>query len=116
MAKGKQIRDEQGNKLYTFSFEKNGYNIELIHNRLKKTEYNMFFGQEQFANVEFNQDEYDKLKVKSEKVENLLVGCMRQGQIAWITWPELQLARECIAEAETIMYNTQMKKHLHSCR
>lgn len=73
-------------KLYPFSTEKNQHNFDLIHNICMNRMNDMFIGE-----AEWNEEEYDRLESMKEKAEEFF--CLPL-PIAWLPYDKLAEARE----------------------
>jgi len=78
-------------KLYPFSVEKNGHNFFLIHNVCLNRMYAMESGE-----LPMNEAEYERLSERLEQMNELLA---LPRPIAWLSFSELEVAREIATEA-----------------
>lgn len=100
--------DENGNKLYPFSLEKNAHNIEFRYNRIKNILDDMYIGE-----IKATEQEIEKLEAEQEKVfevYNMMFGA--PSSIIWLTGKQYSIAKECVIWATETRAETQIQKNV----
>lgn len=83
-------------KLYPFSVQKHAHDIEFAKNRTRN-----LMSEIEFDEREATAEEYNALCDRYEALTGLLLAVLdsRDGRIAYLTGPQIALAKECVAWA-----------------
>ena len=84
-------------KTYPFSVQKHAHDIDFARNRAKNILHDMEMGE-----IPHTEEEYDKLCDKIERLTELVLAIMdsRDGKIAYLTGPQIGLAKEMMLWAD----------------
>ncbi len=95
-------------KLYPFSAQKHAHDVEFMRNRTRIIMSDMEMG-----DIPMDGAEYDKLSDRFDALTDLLtavISTCRDGRIAWLTGPQIALAKEAVLWAGVTRAESQARR------